>query len=202
MTDLSTTIQPKSDQLNADDLMSGPFTIKITNVSSCGGEQPIAINFEGDDGRPYKPCKSMRRVLVQIWGADGKSYIGRRMTLYRDPDVTYGGIKVGGIRISHMSGIKSKQQLMLTASKQSRKQYTVMPLADEQKPQHAPDPDLKKQGDEAAAKGTVAFNEWRSSLTEEQKAPLKQYAKDWTETAKQVDESMFEPKENNEEPAL
>ena len=60
-------IAPKSNQLNADDLIGGrSITIKITKVSGVAGEQPICINYEGDNGKPYYPCKSMRRVLVHV----------------------------------------------------------------------------------------------------------------------------------------
>ena len=130
MTDLSKTIDPKSDQMNADDLIAGPKTIKITKVSACPGsaEQPIAIYFEGDNGKPYKPCKSMRRVMVNIWGADGGEYVGLSMTLYRDDKVVFGGLAVGGIRISHMSNIDRDVTLVLTASKASRKPFVVKPL--------------------------------------------------------------------------
>jgi hypothetical protein len=62
------TIVPKSDQLNSDDLIGGPRTIRLTKVHLTGEEQPVALHYEGDDGKPYKPCKSMRRVLVQLWG--------------------------------------------------------------------------------------------------------------------------------------
>ena len=63
--DVSKTIAPKSDQLNADDLLGGARTIKITKITKAESpEQPINIFFEGDEGKPYKPCKSMRRVLV------------------------------------------------------------------------------------------------------------------------------------------
>lgn len=130
MMDMSSTIAPKSDQLNSDDLIAGPRTITITKVSAIpsSSEQPIAVNFDGDDGKPYKPCKSMRRVMVQVWGRDGAAYVGRSMTIYRDPAVTWGGMAVGGIRISHMSDINDPVTMALTASKQSRKPYTVKPL--------------------------------------------------------------------------
>jgi hypothetical protein len=132
MTDLGGTIAPKSDQLNADDFISGPRTIVVTKVSADMGstEQPILIHFEGDNGKPFKPCKSMRRVLVHVWGREGGDYPGRAMTLYRDPEVKWGGMAVGGIRISHMSGITEPVTMALTATKQSRKPYTVQPLAD------------------------------------------------------------------------
>src|SRR4051812_13383835 len=106
MTDLAKTIAPRSDQMNADDMLAGPRTITITDVrGSDSPEQPVSVHFEGDDGKPYKPCKSMRRVMVHCWGPDGNTYAGRRLTLYCDQNVQFGGIKVGGIRISHMSHI-------------------------------------------------------------------------------------------------
>lgn len=129
MSDMASTIIPKSDQMNADDLIAGPITITVTGVTiRSGGEQPISIHYEGDGGKPYKACKSMCRVLVTAWGPDSKAYVGRSMTLYRDPAVTWAGMAVGGIRISHMSDIDSKITMALTATKQSRKPYTVRPL--------------------------------------------------------------------------
>ena len=129
MGDMAKTIIPKSDQLNSDDLIAGPITITITDVTIRGGqEQPVSIHFEGDNGKPYKACKSMCRVLVTAWGADSKQYIGRAMTLYRDASVKWAGMEVGGIRISHLSDIDSKITMALTATKGSRKPYTVQPL--------------------------------------------------------------------------
>lgn len=135
MTDLAKTIAPKSDQLNADDLIAGPRTITITGVRGCDEpDQPIAVNFEGDDRKPYKPCKSMRRVMVHCWGPDGNTYAGRRMTLYCDPNVQFGGIKVGGIRISHMSHIDREMVLPLTVTRAKRTPYTVKPLRADVRP--------------------------------------------------------------------
>jgi len=125
MTDLTPTITAKSDQLNADDLVGGPKRIHITSVVAMQGEQPIGIHYEGDEGRVYKPCKSMRRVLVHCWGADGNKYVGRQLVLYRDADVMYAGVKVGGIRISHMTHIDADQVIALQANKKQKKPYTV-----------------------------------------------------------------------------
>jgi hypothetical protein len=123
------TIAPKSSQLNADDLLSGPRTVRVTKVfASDSAEQPIAVAFDGDDDRPYFPCKSMRRVMVAIWGPDAAQYVGRSMTLYRDPDVTWGGMAVGGIRISAMSDMTEPVVLALTATKKARKPFRVEPL--------------------------------------------------------------------------
>ncbi len=135
MNDMSVAIIPKSDQLNADDLIAGPITIKVTEVTIRAGEQPVSIHYEGDNGKPYKSCKSMNRVLVMAWGADAKNYIGRSMTLYRDPSVKWAGQDVGGIRISHLSHLDGQFTMALTATKGSRKPFTVKPLvADEPAP--------------------------------------------------------------------
>lgn len=130
MNDMSAVIIAKSDQLNSDDLISGPITITITKVAiRPGTEQPVSIFFEGDNNKPYKCCKSMARVMVQCWGADANNYVGRSMTLYRDPAVLWGGMAVGGIRISHMSHLNNAMTMALTATKGSKKSFTVKPLA-------------------------------------------------------------------------
>ena len=129
MSDMRETIIPKSDQLNADDLIGRELTIKITGVDIKGGqEQPVSIHFEGDGGKPYKACKSMCRVMVSAWGPDSKKYVGRSLTLYRDPKVKWGGMEVGGIRISHMSDIEAPLTMALTQTRANRKPFTVKPL--------------------------------------------------------------------------
>lgn len=129
MNDMRAVIVPKSDQINADDLLGGPITITISRVTiRPGTEQPVSIHFEGDNGKPYKPCKSMARVMVHCWGPDASAYTGRSMTLYCDPKVQWGGMAVGGIRISHMSHIPGGVTMALTATKGSRKPFTVKPL--------------------------------------------------------------------------
>lgn len=130
MSDMTAIIEPKSDQQNSDDFLSGPRTITITKVVlTPGAEQPCSVYFQGDDGKPWKCCKSMARVLVLVWGPDSKAYVGKSLTLYRDPKVKWGGMEVGGIRISHMSDMKSNAPLMLTVTRGKKAPYTVKPLA-------------------------------------------------------------------------
>lgn len=128
MIDLRATVVPKSDQLNADDLIAGPLTIRITGVEVPGGEQPVTIHYDGGDGRPYRPGKSMRRALINLWGPDGEAYIGRSLTLYRDEKVQFGGETVGGIRISHASHLDKPVTMALTATRGKRKPFTIQPL--------------------------------------------------------------------------
>ena len=131
---LRDTIVPKSDQLNADDLIGTTKTITVTAVKRGTPDQPVTINYEGDTGRPYKPCKSMRRVLIGAWGDNGAEWIGRSMTLYCDPEVKFGGVKVGGIRISHLSHIDGDLNLSLTVTRSKRAPYTVRKMQAPQQP--------------------------------------------------------------------
>lgn len=159
--DMTAVIQPKSDQWNADDLIGGPRTITISDVTIQGGtEQPVSIHIKGDV-KVYRPCKSMSRVLVQAWGADARAYIGRSMTLYRDPKVKWGGMEVGGIRISHLSDIDAEKVFMLTMTKQNRAPHKVKVLAraaDDVEP--TIDPQHQAAAREAAGKGSDAFRAW------------------------------------------
>jgi hypothetical protein len=133
--DLRDAIQPKSDQLNADDLVTGPRTIRITRVVKMpSGEQRVHIYFEGDGGKPWKPCKTMIRVLVQAWGADSKVFQGRSVTIYRDPTVTWSGLEIGGIKLSHLSHIERDFVAVITLSKGKRKHHLVKVLQDAPKP--------------------------------------------------------------------
>lgn len=137
-TDMSAVIVPKSDQINADDLIAGPrtYTIEAVRIEP-GTEQPVNIKLAGE-ARAWRPCKSMSRVLVNGWGPDAKVYPGRSVTLYRDPKVKWGGMEVGGIRVSHMSHIDREMLIQLTATKGKRAPHVVKPLAAEIK-QHPAD---------------------------------------------------------------
>lgn len=130
--DLSDTIAPRSDQLNADDLLTGPITVTVRGVTRGTPDQPVSIAIDGR--QPYKPCKTMRRVLVACWGVKGSDWIGQSMTLYCDPSVKFGGVALGGIRISHVSGIDNPRSMMLTTTRSKRAMFTVHPLM-KQKPQ-------------------------------------------------------------------
>ena len=131
--DLSKTIIPKSDQLNADDLIAGAKIIKIRDIKGGSDEaQPVNIYFYGDNNKPFKPCKSVRRILVQLWGADGLRYIGRRITIFRDDSVKWAGVEIGGIRISHASHIENATRVLVTTAKNKRTPMTieVLPLVE------------------------------------------------------------------------
>lgn len=152
---LRDTIVPKSDQLNAEQLIGKPLTITVTEVRrSVDGDQPLAIHYSGDQGRPYKPCKSMRKVLIFAWGDDGREWVGKSMTLYCDPNVKWGGVKVGGVRISHLSHVDADLALSLTATKGKKEPVIIKRLAAQK---HKPQP-ASQQQETPAAEDSLGFD--------------------------------------------
>jgi hypothetical protein len=128
--DLRPTIIPKSDQLNAEQLLGGPMTVTVTDVRIGNSEeQPVIVHYANESGRPFKPCKTMRKVLIHAWGADGRQWIGRAMTLYNDPAVKFGGEDVGGIRISHMTDIERDVKVSLTSTRGKKAKYEIRRLS-------------------------------------------------------------------------
>jgi hypothetical protein len=165
MTDMTQVTAPKSDQINADDLIGGPRIVTVAGVQiNAGQEQPVSITL-ANEPRCYRPCKSMSRVLVAIWGADANAYIGRSLKLYRDADVTWGGMKVGGIRISEMTDMRDNRPvtMALTATRKARALYTVKPLVMPKAEATQPGPDYAAICRKVANRGTDAMRAWWGS---------------------------------------
>jgi len=121
-------IEPRSDQLNAEDcIASGPITVTVSGVRKGNKEQPIIIDMEGRD-RPFKPCKTVRRILIALWTNDPKQWVGQQMTIYTDPSVIYAGVKVGGLRVSHATGLENPRTFMLAQSRGKRTEVTIRPI--------------------------------------------------------------------------
>ena len=130
--DISQTIEPDSSQINADDLVSGPIIVTVTDVSKVqdNGKQRLNIAVAEFPTRAYRPSKTMGRLIAAAWGTDSREFIGKRLELYRDPNITFGKDKVGGIRISAMSGIEKPVTVALQVSRGRRQTFTVKPLAE------------------------------------------------------------------------
>lgn len=159
--DVTNAIAPKSDQLNADDLLTGPRTIRITSVDlKEGTEQPISISFDGDNGRPWRPAKTAARCLASIWGANAAQWVGMHCTIYNDPTVTWAGAAVGGIRVSHMEGLDKPRQLQLTKTRGKKGTVTIQPLVMENAPPQHDVTAIQDEARKAAENGRDAFLAW------------------------------------------
>lgn len=127
---LRDTIKPKSDQLNADDLVGTEKMIQVEAVQIVNDpQQPVHIYYVGGDGRPFKPCLTVRRILIALWGDDENAWIGRYMNLYVDPTVSFGNQKnIGGIRVNAVSHIPSTATLKLTVRRGMKQEFNVQPI--------------------------------------------------------------------------
>jgi hypothetical protein len=160
--DILQTTEPRSDQQNFDDYQSGSRTVTVSEVRAGSAEQPVEIHLAEYPDRPYKPSKSMRRVLVAAWGSEAEAYVGRRMTLVGDPTVRFGGAVVGGIKIAALSNLDKRLTVSLTVTKGKRAPHTVDPLLDA-----APTPPEPSAEDVAACTDVDALKAmWKRSSTE------------------------------------
>ena len=157
--DISHTLEPASDQLDAVELIGGPRTFTIASVSKGTPEQPVEIHLDGFP-RLWRPGKSMRRVLAAAWGTDASVYAGRRVTLYCDPAVRFGTDVVGGTRISHLSHIPKRLSVPLLVSRGKSATFTVDPLPD-QAPEAHPEPSAEQIAE--CADRAVLRGWWRTS---------------------------------------
>lgn len=180
MADISKTIIPRSDQLNADSLVTGDMVVKVTRVSVIDSqEQPVSVFYEGDEKRPFKPCLTSRKILARAWGTETDVWVGRWLKLYRDPEVTWGGEAVGGIRISGMSHIEKDFKMALAASKKAKKVWAVAKI-DPPTPIDTraafQDAERRNKAELAARQGTVTFRAfWQDELS---KAERQDFADD------------------------
>ena len=131
--DLTSTTAPRSDQLNYDDLANqASADVTIEKVTAGSSEQPVDVHLKEFPGRPWRPSKSMRRVLVAAWGSESEVYVGRKLRIYGDPSVKFGGIAVGGIRIAAMSHLDGPLNVALTVTRGKKAPYKVDRLAEPQ----------------------------------------------------------------------
>lgn len=130
MTDISHTLIAKSDQLNAADLIGTEKLLKITKVDvKESGDQPVVIHYEGENGRPWKPALTARRILAALWGSDSSKWVGHTVAVHCDPSVIYAGEEVGGVRPHAATGIETKQIIKLKERRGPKpKTFEIKPL--------------------------------------------------------------------------
>lgn len=188
--DVTKAIEPRSDQKNYDDFLTGPMTVKIDYVEvKSASEQPVSVHLVGHEGKPWRPSKTSLRCLAAIWGADASKWSGLSLTLYGDPEVTWGGMKVGGIRVSHMEGLTAPRTLMLTKTRGKKGATVIKPLVlgkgkpaaetptPEQEPEAPPQPldteTLYQDARDNAQLGRKGFAKWYGSKTKFEQDALK-----------------------------
>lgn len=129
--DVSNAIVAKSDQINAIDLVGRDVTVTIVEVKPGPTDQPVHIITDAyGTGRPWKPSKTALRDIVQAWGTDSTVWVGRRITLWNDPEVLWAGQPVGGIRIRAMSHIDKAFEAKHVITRGKTKKVMIQPLVE------------------------------------------------------------------------
>jgi hypothetical protein len=127
MADVSLAIQPKSDQLNYDDVSAGKeLVITINQVNVTNSDQPVSIFYNGCGEKAYKPSKGMTRLISDVWGVETDNWIGKSIALYGDSAVKWAGQEIGGIRIKAFSHIQpAGVSLFVTVSRGRRRKMHI-----------------------------------------------------------------------------
>jgi len=150
--DISQMLEAKSDELVADDLMGGDRVLLITRVDLNGADaKKFRLHYAGDNGKPWRPCKGMCRVLAHGWRSNNAAtYVGRSVKVFRYADAIYGGKKVGGVRVKGMSHIAAPFSIPVKESRTLIKEYKIEALASAEQGARQSNPN-------AAADWTAAF---------------------------------------------
>lgn len=130
MTDISHTLIAKSDQLNAVDVIGAEKVLTITSVDvKQSGDQPVIIHYEGEAGRPWKPCLTVRRILSELWTRQSDNWVGQSVSVHRDPTVKWAGEPHGGIRPHAATGLDSTVVIKLKEERGGKpKAFEIKPL--------------------------------------------------------------------------
>ena len=156
----------KSDQIDADNLIGG-ITMDVTIKAVQRGpsnEQPLQLVLEETD-KFYRPSKTYRRTLIGCFGDEPANWIGKRLRLIRNPDTMFGGVKVGGVEVSHAS-IEAPMVFMLQAKRGKKSAVSIDVIPPIQKP--VPMPAKVKEAAAALkphAKGTISGDPLEGDLT-------------------------------------
>ena len=159
MADIRAAIEPLSDRQNATDYLAGPKTFTISGTSDYRddkGRAKVNIHLAENPDRPFKPSATNLRLIAIGWGEDDAAWVGRRIELSLDPEVTFGRDKVGGIRVTALSDMPQPFTAKLPVTRGKKAEYRVTVLSD------APDPYAPSQDWLAMIQSATTVDEKRA----------------------------------------
>lgn len=125
------TVERRSDQWNADDFALGSRVFTIAGVRVGKAEAKYDIDLVEGEGRCWRPPNTVLQLLLEAWGTNRTSeWIGRRVELFRDPEVSMGRDKVGGVRVRAVSHIDAPKSALIQVTRGKRRTFVVQPLPD------------------------------------------------------------------------
>lgn len=125
-------IQIKTDRLNYEHFLYGPRTFIIAKWGKRKeqGADKLCLVMDGEESTPFMPCQGMIKCLISEdgWGDDLNSWIGKSITLFGDSSVKFGKQEIGGVRISHISGISKPYETKISERRGVRIDYEIKQL--------------------------------------------------------------------------
>ena len=166
---------PKTDQLNADNLR-GINSVVVTVKGPCSRGNDGKMHIPLEECKPFKPATGQGRILTEIWG-NWENWPGRKIRLYRDPDVTYGGVACGGIKISEISHINRKHTVPVRQNRNKVVMQDIHPIKEEVDPVIAVQVKFRQAVTEDEVKEAMSAaggftNQQKIRLTEDYKAAI------------------------------
>ena len=127
MNDIAPTLVGDSNVLSKADLMDGPqtFTVARVDINLSDKKRPTAIHLVESPGKPFKPNLGMRKLIAKGWGKSSKEYVGRRLTLFHNPDVLWQGKREGGVEVCAMSHIEAPFTIQIPVNAKQAKTVKV-----------------------------------------------------------------------------
>lgn len=83
-----------------------PVVIRFATVEQVGQDQKLAavLTLAAQDSRPWPRRVILNKgnagILSKAFGKDGGAWIGQPITIWNDPDMTFKGERVGGIKVA------------------------------------------------------------------------------------------------------
>lgn len=125
------TAEARSDQWNADDFIGGPRVFTIEDVYEGKATQKYDIKLAGEK-KVWRPPLTVIRIILAAWGDESDLWKGRQVLLFHDPEVIYGGKKVGGIRIQAMTHIDRPITVTTQKRRGEKQEHLIQPLKAQQ----------------------------------------------------------------------
>jgi hypothetical protein len=113
------------------DYLTGPRVFTVAGASDYLDEKrrpKVSVHLAEAPDRPFKPSATNLRLIVIGWGQDDTTWVGRRIKLDLDPEVRFGGEKVGGIRVVALSDMEQPFTAKLPTTRGKKAEFRVEKL--------------------------------------------------------------------------
>jgi hypothetical protein len=86
-----------------------------------------AVMYFKELDRGWMYCKTTGHCMAKMFGEDDDAWIGKRITIYGDPSIQFGGEQVGGIRIAGSPDLKEAMTVRIKFPKKKPFEVKLIP---------------------------------------------------------------------------